>query len=115
MTGNVLDVATEEGRVGNAVETATARSIRADIWLRIGMVVVVCGIFIWLNWRVIEFVQEALRLDIARMNATPPMPPEHRLVTSQVVMALIGATVVQTGIGFIAITSYLFPRRRGGG
>ena len=113
MTGNVLDVATEEGRVGNAVETATARSIRADIWLRIGMVVVVCSIFIWLNWRVIEFVQEALRLDIARMNATPPMPPEHRLVTSQVVMALIGATVVQTGIGFIAITSYLFPRRGG--
>jgi hypothetical protein len=88
VTENVLDVAAEEGRVGNAVETATARSIRADIWLRIGMVVVVCGIFIWLNWRVIEFVQEALRLDIARMNATPPLPPEHRLVTSQVVMAL---------------------------
>lgn len=49
------------------------------------------------------------------MAATPPLPPEHRLITANVVMSLIGATVVQTGIGFIAITSYLFPRRLNGG
>jgi len=111
----VVSVLAEEERIGNAVETATARSIRADIWLRIGMVVVVCGIFIWLNWQVIDFVKDALRLDIAQAAATPPLPPEHRLITSNVVMSLIGATVVQTGIGFIAITSYLFPRRLNGG
>lgn len=111
MTPEVFNVAAEEGRIGNAVESATARSITADIWLRVAMVVVVCGIFIWLNWRVIDFVQQALQLDLERMQANPPLPPEHRLVTSNVVMALIGATVVQTGIGFIAITSYLFPKR----
>ncbi len=100
-----------EQKVGNFVEAATARSITADIWLRIVMVLVVCAIFIWLNWQVMDFVKQALRTDIESMAATPPMPAGDRLITSSVVMSLIGATVVQTGIGFIAITSYLFPKR----
>jgi len=59
------------------------------------------------------FVNHALAQDLAQMAATPPMAAADRLITANVVMSLIGATVVQTGIGFIAITSYLFPKRAG--
>ncbi|WP_061301625.1 hypothetical protein [Janthinobacterium agaricidamnosum] len=83
----------------------------ADMWFRGCMVAVVCGIFIWLNMGVMSFIRDAFAHDSARMLASPPMPAADRLITSNVVMALIGATVVQTGIGFIAIMSYLFPKR----
>lgn len=43
--------------------------------------------------------------------STRALNPADRLITPQVIMALIGATVVQAGLGFIAITSSLFPKR----
>lgn len=99
-------------RVGR-VEAAQALSIASDIWLRAFMVAVVSGIFIWLNWQIVELVKEALQRDATLMSARPPLPAADRLITPNVIMALIGATVVQTGVGFIAITSYLFPKRTG--
>lgn len=36
--------------------------------------------------------------------------PEHRLISANVIMALIGATVVQLGAGMAAIFIYLFPK-----
>jgi len=92
------------------IEGAKRASILWDIGLRAFMVAVVSGIFIWLNWQVIEFVLGALALD-EKMLAAKTITPADRLVTSEVMMALIGATVIQTGVGFIAITSYLFPKR----
>lgn len=107
-----VDLGIEEAKIGQTpVEQATARSINADMWFRGLMVTVVCGIFIWLNTGVMAFVREAFAHDSARMIAVPPMPAADRLITSNVVMALIGATVVQTGVGFIAIMTYLFPKR----
>lgn len=93
-----------------AFESAKRASILWDIGLRACMVVVVSGIFIWLNWQVIDLVTDSLALD-EKMLAAKTISPADRLVTSNVVMSLIGATVVQTGVGFIAITSYLFPKR----
>lgn len=92
------------------VENAKRASILWDIGLRACMVVVISGIFIWLNWQVIDLVRDALAMDEKRL-AAKTISPGDTLVTSNVVMALIGATVVQTGAGFIAITSYLFPKR----
>ncbi|QNA90312.1 hypothetical protein G4G28_20655 [Massilia sp. Dwa41.01b] len=92
------------------IEGARRASILWDIVLRAFMVAVVSGIFIWLNWQVIDFVLDGLKLD-EKMLAAKSIVPADRLVTSEVMMALIGATVIQTGAGFIAITSYLFPKR----
>ncbi|MDN4056066.1 hypothetical protein QPK32_23670 [Massilia sp. YIM B02763] len=93
------------------IEAAKALSITSDIWLRGFMVAVVSSIFIWLNWQIIDLVRDAMQSDLAQMAAKPPLPATERLITSNVIMSLIGATVVQTGVGFIAITSYLFPKR----
>ncbi|WP_300756058.1 hypothetical protein [Janthinobacterium sp.] len=110
--GRTVNLGEEEAKLGpTPVETATARSITADMWFRGCMVAVVCGIFIWLNMGVMSFIRDAFAQDNAMMTASVPMPSADRLITSHVVMALIGATVVQTGVGFIAIMSYLFPRR----
>lgn len=103
----------EEAKVGRTgVENAVARSVAADMWFRGAMVVVVCGIFIWLNAVVMNFVREAFASDKVRLLANPPMAAADRLVNANVIMALIGATVVQTGVGFIAVVTYLFPRRQ---
>lgn len=59
-----------------------------------------------------EFIKAALAQDMALMTGSPPMAAADRLITPNVVISLIGATVVQTGAGFIAITSYLFPKRK---
>ena len=114
-TGNTMNVnlPAEERKLGNVLEEATAASMKWDIGFRALMLVVVCTIFVGLNWSVMAFVNHALAQDLAQMAAMPPMAAADRLITSNVVMSLIGATVVQTGIGFIAITSYLFPKRAG--
>lgn len=75
------------------------------------MVWVIAGIFIGLNGAVMLFVYEAFLNDVAQMAANPPLKPENRLITTEVVMSLIGATVVQVGVAVIAIVSYLFPKQ----
>lgn len=99
----------EEQKIGGTLENAQAASIKADIWLRIGMAAVVALIFIGLNWAVMGFIRDAFAQDVA-VKATG----NDRLVTTEVLMALIGATVVQTGVGIVAILSYLFPKRSSG-
>lgn len=39
------------------------------------------------------------------------VPPGSPIITSQVIMALLGATTVQVGAIVVAIAGYLFPRR----
>lgn len=58
-------------------------------------------VFTWLNGGVFGFTLVAWAVGIAH--------PDYRIVDHQTVMALIGATVVQAGIAFIAITRFLFP------
>lgn len=91
---------------------ATAISINANTISRLLMVLVIAGIFIGLNWAVMSFVREAFLNDVAQMAANPPLiKPEDRLITTEVVISLIGATVVQVGVAVIAIVSYLFPKQ----
>ncbi len=60
---------------------------------------------------IMSFIHEAFRADLEPMRSTnAPMAATDRLVTTQLLMSLIGATVVQVGIATIAIVSYLFPR-----
>ena len=41
--------------------------------------------------------------------------PDYRIVNANTLMTLIGATVVQAGIAFIAITRFLFPNPKAEG
>ena len=90
---------------------AEIESIKANTSSRTLMVWVIAVIFIGLNGVVMFFVYEAFLNDVAQMAATPPLKPEDRLITTEVVISLIGATVVQVGVAVIAIVSYLFPKQ----
>ncbi len=65
------------------------------------------AVFTWLNGGVFAFTVAAW---IAGM-----FLESYRIVDKQTLMALIGATVVQAGIAFIAITRFLFPSPKGDG
>lgn len=62
-------------------------------------------IFTWLNGGVFLFTLVAW---IAGL-----VDPTYRIVDRATIITLIGATVVQSGIAFIAITRFLFPRGAG--
>ena len=110
--GRTINLGEEEKKIGDLIMQATADGMRADIWFRGAMVVVVAVLFIGLNSAVLFLIHTAYAQDVADLAAKPPMPLSGRLVTTNVLLALIGATVVQTGAGFIAIVSYLFPKKR---
>lgn len=103
---SVVNLGAHASRLGSA----RANSIYVDIVLRFLMVVVVSGIFIWLNHGVLDIVAEVMKSD-KEMLVARQITASDRLITSNVIMALVGATVVQTGIGFIAICTYLFSKR----
>ena len=65
------------------------------------------AVFTWLNGGAFAFTVAAW---IAGM-----FLESYRIVDKQTLMALIGATVVQAGIAFIAITRFLFPSPKGDG
>lgn len=92
-------------------QRAEIDSIKANTNSRTLMVWVIAVIFIGLNGAVMLFVYVAFLNDVAQMAATPPLRPENRLITTEVFMSLIGATVVQVGVAVIAIVSYLFPKK----
>lgn len=58
-------------------------------------------VFTWLNGGVFAFTVIAWAVGIYQ--------PDNRIVDSRTLIALIGATVVQAGIAFLAITRFLFP------
>lgn len=104
------------GQVSEAKERAIVFGMYADTWSRIGMVIVMALIFIGLNWRVVGFLQDAFNADIRMLESKPPtLTAADRLVTPNVLMTLLGATVVQVGVSIAAIVSYLFPKNDGGG
>jgi hypothetical protein len=63
-------------------------------------------VFTWLNGGVFVFTIAAWSAGICL--------PDYRIVTEKTLMALIGATVVQAGIAFLAITRFLFPAQVNG-
>lgn len=85
---------------------------RADIVLRVLMVLVVAGIFIWLNYEVMKFIKAVFAADLAMLKTSPAYVP---IVKTEVLMSLIGATVIQVGVATITIMAYLFPKEPTGG
>lgn len=81
----------------------------ADTWSRLLMVVAISAVFLGLNYQVMDFVKSVFRADLDLLKQSAATP---RVITTQVVMSLIGATVVQVGVAIIAIVSYLFPKNR---
>lgn len=75
------------------------------------MVLVIAAIFIGLNWAVIHFVEIAFDQDVALLKAGTVKTPADRVITTNVFVSLIGATVVQVGVAIIAIVNYLFPKK----
>lgn len=102
------------GQISPSRDRAIIWSIYADIGARIFMVLVIGGIFYWLNDQVMSFVREAFAQDL-KLLAAETITPEHRVITNNVVMSLVGATVVQVGAAIVVIVSYLFPKRNATG
>jgi hypothetical protein len=65
------------------------------------------GVFKWLNGGVYALTIAAWLVGI--------WYPDYRIVNSNTLMTLIGATVVQAGIAFVAITRFLFPNPKADG
>ena len=104
----------EVGSIDEAHGRAKIFNLYADTWSRIGMVVVISIIFIGLNYKVMSFIDEAFKADIDLIKSKSGFNLSDRLVNAQVIMGLIGATVVQVGVTVIAIVSYLFPKAKTG-
>ena len=116
VTVSLDDVESDVGQVSEARERAVVFGMYADTWSRVGMVAVMAIIFVGLNWLVIDFLNGAFAVDVRMLESKPPaLLAADRLVTSNVLMTLIGATVVQVGVAIAAIVSYLFPKSNGRG
>ena len=92
--------------------TTSTKTVSAQQWERLSgqrdvMIKAMVGVFTWLNGGVFAFTVLAWVVGITH--------PDYRIVDEKTLMALIGATVVQAGIAFIAITRFLFPSPVGEG
>ena len=101
----------ELSKVGEFHE-AKIRSMDADTRVRIWMAVLIDGLFVVLNTAVIFLVWKAFNADIALLKGKL-IQSDQRLISENVFMTLIGATVVQVGVTLVAIIGYLFPRNTG--
>ena len=101
----------EPAPVEDDLRQAYIEALRADTEARKRVVKATTIIFVVLNVLVVAFLAWAFFEDIELMTRSPQvLKPVERLVTPNVLMTLIAATVVQTGSGFLAIVSYLFPK-----
>jgi hypothetical protein len=97
--------------VVSPIERQAIEDMKIDRWLRVVMVVAMLGVFIGLDWVVLGMVQEAVAND-AQYIVAKLIRPDQRLISENVFMSLIGATVLQAAAVMVAITGYLFPKRR---
>jgi hypothetical protein len=81
------------------------RNIIRQRWV---MLVVIGIVFVSLNAAVLWLILYAIRLDSALVTAHPDLA-DKRMITSGVFMALIAATVAQTGAITFAMARFLFP------
>jgi hypothetical protein len=73
------------------------------------MVIVIAGLFAWLNHEVMSLIKDMFKADQASLSLNPR--PE-RVITAEVLMSLIAATAVQVGVTTVSIVSYLFPKNK---
>jgi hypothetical protein len=102
----------EAAQLGEIDEETKARirSMDADTRARLLMALVISALFIVLNAAVIFLVWNAFNADISLLR-DKLIQDSQRLITENVFMSLIGATVVQVGVTLVAITGYLFPKK----
>jgi len=81
------------------------RSLIRQRWT---MLVVIGAVFVLLNAAVFYLIWHTVASDLAFVNAHPELA-DKRIITSGVIMALIGATVAQTGAVTWAMARFLFP------
>ncbi len=105
----------ETAQLGKINEEAKARirSIDTNTKVRLWMALVISALFIILNAAVIFLIWNAFNADIALLR-DKLIENDQRLITENVFMSLIGATVVQVGVTLVAIISYLFPKNTNG-
>ena len=95
------------GSVDATIDSATTNAkdwfeLKSRVAQQDRMISAMIKIFAWLNGSVIIFVFAAW---IAQLRDGG----KHEIITAHVVMSLIGATVIQAGLAFMAITKSLFP------
>jgi hypothetical protein len=91
---------------------STYLSARTDTRLRVVMVIVLALIFVGLNAGMGYLIHFAYSTDITLIREKL-ITPDQRSISEKAFMALIGATVVQVGLGIAAVVAYLFPKARG--
>lgn len=92
-------------------EFDSARAINRQRWVMIG---VICAIFLLLNGVVCYLINKTIDLEFALMASGRVLESSQRIVTNGVFMALIGATVVQTGLVIRGISNFLFRDEKNG-
>ena len=104
----------ETAQLGEINEEAKARirSMDTNTRVRLWMALVISSLFILLNAAVIFLIWNAFNADILLLREQL-IQNNQRLITENVFMSLIGATVVQVGVTLVAIISYLFPKNTG--
>ncbi len=104
----------ETAQLGEINEEAKARirSMDTNTRVRLWMALVISSLFILLNAAVIFLIWNAFNADISLLREQL-IQNNQRLITENVFMSLIGATVVQVGVTLVAIISYLFPKNTG--
>ena len=102
----------EAAQLGKIDEETKARirSMDADTRARLLMALGISVLFIVLNAAVIFLIWNAFNVDMSLLKEKV-IQSNQRLITENVFMSLIGATVVQVGVTLVAITSYLFPKK----
>ena len=86
--------------------STTVANLSSAQWERLSgqrdvMIKAMVAVFTWLNGGVFAFALAAWAVGIWHV--------DYRIVTEKTLLTLIGATVVQAGIAFLAITRFLFP------
>ena len=101
----------EAAKLGSIKERLEETKIRALIYQRWVLLGAIVAIFIVLNYMVISMVGEAFEVD--RQLLTDKTATVPQFVTKEVLMSLIGATVIQVGAAVYAIVKFLFPGDEG--
>lgn len=95
-------------------EYVLLKNASTDAGLRAGMVRDLTRLFVRLNASLFAGIAFIVFLDAWLIHAGLAKPGD-RIVSSQVLMTLIGATAVQLGLGVAAMVAYLFPRTAAAG
>jgi len=98
------------GEIQEEKARAEIRSIDADTSTRLWVAGVITLLFVGLNAAVIWLVWNAFAADVELLKSKM-IQNNQRLITENVFMSLVGATVVQVGVTLVAITGYLFPKK----